>query len=94
MKRHGSKLVYLIWIIFPVALYLIYLIFGLPHIIWSYSWRNDGQGHDPFANRYYTKCVYIGSYGEFTIHNPNDGECDWFIFRKNEEANNGGRVSG
>ena len=41
---------YFIWIVVPVTLYLAFLAFGLPHFAWSYSWRDDGQGYDPFRS--------------------------------------------
>jgi len=76
------------WIFIPVAVYLAYLIFGLPHFIWSYSWRDNGT-YDPFAYRYYTSCSFIGPYGSFTTSATN-GKCGWIIFRKDRQ-NGGGR---
>ena len=72
---------YFMWIIIPVTVYLAYLILGLPHFIWSYSWADEGQGYNPWANRTYTRCTFIGPYGSYTII-PNNGRCDWIIFRK------------
>lgn len=69
------------WIIVPIALVGIYLSFGLPHVIWSRSWVNNGT-YDPFAPRFYTRCTFTGAYGEFTIHHPQNGKCSWIIFRK------------
>lgn len=73
------------WIIIPALLFAGYLMFGLPHLRWSYSWRDDGQGHDPLASRFYTRCAYIGPYGQFTIHHPANGECAWIVFRKSSD---------
>ncbi len=72
---------YFIWIFIPAGLWLAYTIFGMPHMIWSYSWRDDGQGYDPHATRYYTRCTYIGSYGPITIW-PHDGKCPFLRFKK------------
>lgn len=83
-----KNLRYFIWIIIPASLYLTYLIIGLPHFIWSYSWQDNGT-YDPFAERFYTRCTFIGPYGEFTIHHPDNGKCGWIVFRKNQ----GGRAS-
>ena len=47
MKIRLFRIIYFIWIIIPAGLYLTYLILGLPHVIWSYSWLDQGQGHDP-----------------------------------------------
>ncbi len=69
------------WVIVPVAAIGIHHMFGLPHFIWSYAWQNNGT-YNPFANRFYTRCTFIGTYGEFTIHRPANGKCSWVIFRK------------
>ncbi len=84
MTVHFLRLSYFMWLIVPAAILLIYLIFGLPHMIWSYSWIDKGQGYDPFATRYYTRCTYVGPYGNFTAH-PNNGKCSWVRFRKKRE---------
>jgi len=84
MKIRLFRIIYFIWIIIPAGLYLTYLILGLPHVIWSYSWLDQGQGHDPFAYRYYTRCTFVGSYGVFTTH-PTNGKCPWFQFFKERE---------
>ena len=71
---------YFVWIIVPVAAILIYLMFGLPHFIWSYQWQDNGT-HDPLAARTYTRCTFIGPYGAFTT-SPANGKCPWFLWRK------------
>jgi len=76
---------YFIWIIVPVIFYAAYLAFGLPHMIWNYEWRDDGQGYDPFASRRYTRCTYLGPYGEFTIY-PKNSKCELLRFFKWQEA--------
>ncbi len=80
---------YLVWIIVPVAIYVAYLTMGLPHFIWSYSWRDNGT-YDPFVYRYYTSCTFIGPYGSFTVPHPRGGKCGWIIFRKDHQ-NAGGQ---
>ena len=57
---------YFIWVIIPVLLYLGYQAWGLPHIAFNYTYRDDGQGYRPFApDRWYTSCTYIGYFGHF-----------------------------
>lgn len=73
---------FMTWIIVPVVLYLAYATFGLPHIRWSYTWLDEGQGFDPLAQRYYTRCSFRGPFGQFDIHHPAQGKCAWIIFRK------------
>ena len=73
---------FLPWIIVPAALYFAYAVFGLPHVRWSYSWLDEGQGFDPPAERHYTSCTFWGPHGRFTFHDPAHGKCAWIIFRK------------
>lgn len=73
------KLSYFVWVIVPVGLWLAYDTIGLPHAIWSYSWIDQGQGMDPFAHRTYTRCRFIGPYGQFD--EPAEfGRCAWVKF--------------
>ena len=74
------RLSFFIWLAIPIAAYLAYLTFGLPHLIWSYDWRDNGT-YDPAAQRYYTRCTYIGWYGAVTEY-PTDGRCGWLRFAK------------
>ncbi len=73
---------FFVWVIVPVMLAGVYLTYGLPHPIWSYSWRDEGRGFDPLAKRFYTSCTYVGPYGNFTERHPKDGNCHWFVMRK------------
>ncbi len=70
---------FFIWIILPAALYLTYRAIGLPHVIFSYDWRDDGQGYSPFAERYYTRCTYVVPYGSCT-DGATGGVCGWIQF--------------
>ena len=79
--------VFFIWIVVPIAIYLAFMAWGLPHFAWSYSWRDDGQGYDPFAHRWYVSCIYIGTYGSHR-YIPRDGKCPWFRFYKKREMTN------
>lgn len=74
---------FFLWVSVPILAFLAFQLYGLPHFRWSYSWRNDGQGYNPFASRYYTSCTYIGPYETFTIR-PSNGQCDWVIFSKSD----------
>lgn len=76
---------YFIWVIVPLAIYLAYLAFGLPHMIWSYEYRQVGRTSlsDPFAGRHYTRCTFIGPYGSFSISAKN-GKCGLVAFFKKE----------
>lgn len=79
MKPRFLRLSYFAWLVVPLTLYGSVLAWGLPHGCWSYSWIDRGQGSNPFAHRYYTRCRYVGPYGAFDFH-PSDGKCPWFRF--------------
>ena len=82
-KPRFIKLSYFVWVIVPVGLWFAYDTIGLPHAIWSYSWIDQGQGMDPFAHRIYTRCRFIGPYGQFD--EPAEfGRCAWVKFFKTE----------
>ncbi len=85
MKIRYLRASYFIWIIVPLATYLGFLSVGLPHIIWSYSYRDHGQKNpaNPFSGRWYTRCTYIGPYAAFSTA-ARDGQCDWFRFHKKQ----------
>ena len=73
------------WVIVPVIVFLIYLIFGLPHVNIEYQYRaHNGGYYDPFAERTYYTCTFIGPYGAFKRPATN-GKCEWFRFFKEQD---------
>ncbi|MGX1499820.1 hypothetical protein ACSSV1_004880 [Labrenzia sp. MBR-25] len=80
MSRGLLRLSYLFWLVLIGIAVLAYQLIGPPYLLWSYTWRNDGQGYDPFATRHYLRCTYLGPAGSFTILNPKHGECPRFRF--------------
>ncbi len=88
MRVRFLRLSYALWLIVPTAIYLATVIYGLPHLRWSYSWRDisdprlrqEGQGFDPFADRFYLRCTYLGPNGAFTVHHPTHGQCQLIRF--------------
>lgn len=79
MRPRFFRLSYLFWIVVPAVLFGTYGLYGLPHMIWSYDFR--GTFSDDWSNRHYTRCTFIGPFGEFTTY-PNDGRCAWLLFAK------------
>lgn len=82
-RRKGTKLrflrpAYFVWVAVPLALVGIYQLYGLPHAIWSYSYRGGETG---FASRWYTRCTFVGPYGAFTVP-ASEGSCGWVLFVK------------
>ena len=84
MKPRFLKLVYYVWVIVPASLWLTYHLIGLPHVIGSYAWVDEGQGMDPFAHRHYTRCRFVGPYGQFELP-AQQGRCGWVRFFKQED---------
>jgi len=80
MKPRFLRMSYLFWTIVPVLAALFYLAFGLPHVIWSYDWLDNGT-YDPLVSRHYVRCTFIGPYGAFTTY-PGNGRCGWLRFYK------------
>ena len=56
-----------------------------PHVIWSYTFRDNGDQFNPHAERYYLTCTYVGPHGEFKVH-AEMGKCAWLkMFSSSEE---------
>lgn len=73
---------FLVWVIVPAVLFVAYLIFGLPHMVWSY--RFTGSYAD-LANRTYHRCTYIGPYGVIT-RPAQQGSCSFIRFFHQSEG--------
>ncbi|MEM9699406.1 MAG: hypothetical protein AAF943_11510 [Pseudomonadota bacterium] len=66
-----------LWLAFPLAGYGIYAAYGTPHVIWEYTFRDNGARYDPFAQRIYTSCTYLG-WGLRPHRVPaRDARCPW-----------------
>lgn len=76
---------YFLWLALPAALYGLQSAYGLPHLRVAYTWIDQGQGYDPFADRTYTQCVFIGPFGRFDFF-PSDGRCAWIRFYKRQKT--------
>ena len=95
MKVRFLRARYFVWLIVPLLVYAAsFKNIGTPYFRWSYSWADNGQGYDPFADRYYTRCTYVGlkpfkgvtpaAQSSITIY-PTNGNCAWFVFRSDKE---------
>lgn len=70
-----------LWLSVPMAAYFTYTVYGLPHVIWSYSFHNNGDPHNPLRARYFTECTFTGPFGVFTV-GADGGKCGWVkLFR-------------
>lgn len=82
MKPRLLHPAYFAWIAIFAAGVGIYQVYGLPHVIWSYAYQGGGSG---FASRVYTRCAFLGPYGEFIVPAQN-GRCGWIVFFQEKEA--------
>lgn len=78
------KTAYFVWLIVPMTLIAIYALYGLPHVIWSYEWRDHGQGYSNIHLRHYTRCTFLGPKGRVKTY-PKNGRCGWVLFHKHVE---------
>ena len=70
-----------LWVAVPLLAYGAYSAYGLPHVIVSYSFANNGHSYDLSVSRHYLSCTFVGPYGVFTVP-AEDGRCGWFRFFK------------
>lgn len=70
-----------LWIVFPLAVFAAYAVFGLPHMIWSYSFHDIGSRDGLSVERHYVSCTFVGPYGEFAVP-AQSGHCGWVRFFK------------
>lgn len=85
MTRHLKYLSLFLWVLGAGALYYTYATKGLPHMIWSYAFWDNGDQYNPFAERHYTTCTFYGPYGMFTVDAQN-GYCGWVqLFKESDQ---------
>ena len=76
MIRSLKYLSLFLWLFGAGALYTVYQTKGLPHFAFSYTFSDNGDQYNPFAERYYITCTFWGPYGMFTVDARN-GRCAW-----------------
>lgn len=57
---------------------------GSPHVIWDYRFQTDASQYDPFADRYYTECTYVGWGFSHVTEPARNGRCGWVRWVKAE----------
>ena len=67
--------------IVPASVWLIILIWGTPHVVWLYSFHDNGDPYNPLAERRYISCVYWGWLGHIQVPAV-DETCPWVRFLK------------
>ena len=76
MMRLIRYLSLFLWLGGATALYAVYATKGLPHVLWKYQFRANGDPYNPYADRYYTACTFLGPYGVFK-RKAQYGRCGW-----------------
>ena len=73
---------YFVWLIALALLWGAWHVAGTPYFIWARTWLDQGQGYDPYAERYYTRCHYLklSDVNQSHTHYPNNGQCAWIFF--------------
>lgn len=65
-----------LWLIVPLGVWLAIALWGTPHIALSYTFRDNGDRYNPFAERHYISCTYYGWTGARTV-DASVGRCPW-----------------
>ena len=75
-----------LWLLLPLAAYGVTLVWGTPHLIVSYTFYDNGRPYDPFADRHYTSCTFVGLTGRSVTTPADFGRCGWVRFFKENDA--------
>lgn len=71
-----------LWLAAPAAVFAAYVAYGTPHMIISYTFHDNGRRFDPWAERHYITCTFVGWSGEFVTVGAHNGKCGWVRFFK------------
>lgn len=71
------------WILVPLGVWLWLTLFGSPHILGTFRFYDNGDRHNPFAERHYIDCTYYGWTGAVTAP-AIAARCPWVRFFKAE----------
>ncbi|KIC51050.1 hypothetical protein [Tateyamaria sp. ANG-S1] len=65
----------LLWIAVPFLAVAAHNTFGSPHLLFSYTFLDNGDAHNPTVARQYTSCTYYG-WGWHTVKTADQvGRC-------------------
>ena len=67
------------WMAALLSAFGVYSVYGLPHVIFEYSFRDNGHPYDVSVTRHYLTCTFIGPYGAFAVP-AEAGRCGWVRF--------------
>lgn len=69
----------LLWTLVPLALWIVVMVWGTPHVTLTYRFYDNGDRWNPRAERIYVNCTYYGYAGAITVPAEN-GWCPWIRF--------------
>lgn len=81
------RLRYFLWLVLPAAIWSVWVFFGTPHVIWSYSYVQEPPVDQRFTwlygkhKRKYLDCTYLGLNRPFTTK-ARSGRCPAIRFFK------------
>ncbi len=76
---------FFIWVGVLAAILFVWTGAGSPYVIWSYSFRDNGDPNNPFAERYYTSCTCTNFRASITVP-AEAGHCGWVRFFSERDA--------
>lgn len=78
--RFGNAiLVVMVCLIAPFAVWLAVTPWPMPHVVYAYTFRDNGDRYNPLAHRDYLTCTYWGKWGSRTVR-ARHGKCPWIRF--------------
>lgn len=84
-KPRLIRVAYFLWLLVPLAVFGADQVAGLPHMIFRYKFAENGDRYNPYKERWYYTCTFVGPYGEFTV-DAKDGKCGFLRLFKKQEA--------
>jgi len=70
-----------LWILVPLALWWTVTTHGTPHLVVTYRFLDNGDRHNPHADRVYVDCTYWGLEGYLRVPARN-ADYPWVRFFK------------
>lgn len=86
MRVIALILFFLMAIAAPVgAVWFTVTTWGTPHIVYRYTFHDNGDQYNPRAPRHYLTCTYWGHFGTIRVQ-AKAGRCPWVQFFTNASA--------
>lgn len=76
---------FFVWVVPFVVLLMLWSGTGSPYVIWAYTFEDNGDPHNPFANRRYVSCTFTNFQSSVTVP-ARAGRCGWVRWIKRGAA--------